>query len=173
MAVDFQKGQTVTFAHSTSGSRASGWGGSRQFRQGDRAEVTRVNRNTLTVKVINGYSYNVNRSALATPNGETWVPAPPAPPKPKPRPLGQKPEGDHIAIDDPRIAWIWADAEKAAGGYCREYDNITDRLGIPGRMRDMRVNLKIAGIDIVATVKARSTKEAEELLRKKLAETKA
>lgn len=166
---DFQKGQTVTFARQANGTRASGWGAGHTFRSGDRATVTRVTRNTLTVRHANGYSYNVRRDTLNTPNGEVWVVPPP---KPKPRQLGETPEGNHIAIDDPRIAWIWKDAEKAAGGYCREYDNITDRLGIPGRLRDIRINTTINGIQVTATVKAQSTKDAEKILKTKLTASK-
>jgi len=176
-ARDFQKGQTVTFAQRQTGLSASGYGTSHVFSAGDTAEVTTVRRNTITVRIettLYGtrgkYSFNVPREALNTPNGEVWV-APPA--KPKPRPLGQKPEGDHIAVDDPRIAWIWKDAERAAGSYCHEYDRITNRLGIPGRLRDIRVDTTINGITITAHIKARSEKEAEALLKTKLTEAKA
>lgn len=178
---DFQKGQTVTFAESTTGSRASGFGSSKNFVRGDSAEVSAVRKSTITVRVPNPsygqttpgygrdttktYSYNVARSSLRTPNGEAWNEVT----KPKPRKLGEPPEGG-ISPDDPRLAWLWEDAAKVANrsGYCGYYDRIAGELNIPGRKRAVSVSLKHNGIQITATVQARSRKEAERLVREKL-----
>lgn len=162
--VDFTKGQTVTFAQATRGERAGGWGHPNGFRRGDTAEVTAVRKNMITVR-YQGYSYNVARQTLDTPIGEAWAEVE----KPKVRKLGTVPEGG-IEPDDPRIAWIFEDAAKLAKnyGYCGIYDEITDRLSIPGRVRDIRVSLTVDGLSITATVQARSTKEAELKVREKL-----
>mgnify|MGYP000470412693 CR=1 FL=1 len=174
---DFVKGQTVTFARNARGTSASGYGSAHPFSAGDTAEVTRVNRHTITVKTavtVYGqrgmYSFNVPRDSLEAPNGETFVPID----KPKPRKLGVTPEGNHIAIDDPRIAWIWKDAAKLASntGYCSQYDSLTDKLGIPGRERDFRVNATVAGMQVTAVVKATSQKLADQIFKEKLASTK-
>lgn len=178
---DFTKGQTVTFTSAVTAHRASGYGDSKNFKRGDEAEVSSVRKETITVKVPNPnlggkdkwgdtdrtklHSYNVPRSSLAAPNGETWTEVP----KPKPRKLGEVPEGG-IAPDDPRLAWLWEDAAKVANksGYCGYYDRIADELNIPGRNRDISVSIMHAGITFTATVQARSRKEAEAKIREKL-----
>ncbi len=167
---DFEKGQTVRFNDETRAERAAGWGGAHIFRRGDTAEITTVRKHTITVKGTGGYSYNVPRTALATPNGEVWS-EPAKTPKPKARKLGEVPEGG-ISPDDPGLAWLWEDAAKLASrsGYCNYYDRIADELNIPGRKRDVSVEMKVNGVTITATVQARSRKEAEELIRGKLAE---
>ena len=128
-AVDFQKGQTVTFAQRSVGEPTNGWGARVTFNPDDTAIVTRVNRLRLTVKTSpNATSYNVFRSTLDNPNGEVWV-APP--PRPKSRKLGEMPtEGGHLPMDDPRFAWVWDDVAKLATdrGYCSTYDEISDKL---------------------------------------------
>lgn len=96
-----------------------------------------------------------------------WVPlnwiASPDPNAPKPRKLGETPEGDHIAIDDPRIMWIWEDAGKVAdnNGYCPTYDKLAEELGAPGRERTYKVWTEINGLKARVEVKARSKKLAE------------
>ena len=166
-AVDYQKGQRVTFNADTRGESPNGYS-RRTFAAGDAVVVTRIYRERITIRGDNGKAFNVNRSALHAPNGEVYVRPEPSPDRPKPRKLGTTPEGDHIAINDPRIAWIWADAEKVSASYCSVYDEITNKLGIPGRMRDIRVNMKINGIDVTGVIKARSSKDAEALFRSKL-----
>jgi len=176
----FQKGQTVTFAVQQSACTASGYGHGVNFNPGDTAEVTAVRRLTVTVRVVNPkvtynrpskyYSYNVPREALATPNGEAWDAAAAAA-KPKPRKIGVPPEGEDVILPtDPRLKWLWDDANKLASnsGYCSVFDRIADQLGIPGRLRDIIVNTKVNGVDISATVRARSTGEAEQILLDKL-----
>ena len=165
--VDFVKGQTVTFAETVrSAPRAAGWGSPRAFGVGSEAEVTTVRKNTITVS-YRGYSYNVPRESLATPNGEAWDIDQPA--KPRPRKLGTPPEGA-ISPDDPGIQWLFEDMAKLANssGYCRQYDDLADRLNIPGRVRDIHVALAVDGLSLTATVKARSRKEAEEMVKAKI-----
>jgi hypothetical protein len=86
------------------------------------------------------------------------------------RPLGVAPEGA-IAADDPRIDWIWEDAERVANisGFCHEYDRLLKMMHLPGRLRTHTVKMASAdGIEIVARVKARSLRQAEERLRQQM-----
>lgn len=164
---DFEKGQTVYFATETRGERAAGWGPARTFHPGGNAKVTAVRRNTLTVKA-GPYSYNVPRESLRAPNGEVWSASAP---KPKPRKLGTPPEGQDVILPtDKRVEWLFQDAAKLADrmGYCSVFDKIADELGIPGRMRDITVDTKINGVNVRATIKARSTAEAKSILTEKL-----
>lgn len=182
---DFQKGQTVTFAEYHTASRATGYGDSKTFQRGDTAVVTAVRKSTMTVKMDNPnygqplgrsyfgekdtaktISYNVPRSCLNAPNGEAWVEAE----KPKTRKIGETPEG-MIAADDPRIAHIWEDAGKLATrfGYCTNYDQIVEKLGAPGRERDIYISVEHNGLTVTATVKARSEKDAKRIVLEKLA----
>lgn len=182
---DFQKGQTVTFAERHTAQRASGYGDSKNFARGDTAVVTAVRKDTITVKVDNPlygtttgtgwnvvhhtaktHSYNVPRENLVAPNGEVWTPAV----KPVARKLGTVPEGG-ISPSDPGLAWFWEDAQKLANrlGYCSTYDDIAEKLGAPGRKRSFYVNAKINGLDVSTNVEAHSQKEAEAIVREKLA----
>lgn len=133
-------------------------------------EVTGVFQETLLVRTVQvksvprtwsnpenrRVSFQVNRDLLqlADPN------------RPAPRRLGQAPEGDHIDVDDPRIQWLFNDMGKYADdkGYCAEYDKLTARLGIPGRPRDFSVHFKLGDIAATTVVKARSQKEANEIV---------
>ena len=169
--VDFQKGATVIFAKRTDGISPSGWRGSKRFEKGTTVTVTMVRRNVITVRGLNParnsygepdyLSFNVPRDSLEAPNGEAWSEED----KPKIRPVGQVPEGS-IAPDDPRIAWIWEDAARVAksSGHCWEYDQLVDRLGGIGRERNIEVTIKVGGISIKSTVKARSAKEAKQIV---------
>ena len=173
---DYQKGQTVSFDRDYPAASASGYNQNHTFKRNDTAEVTAVRRNTITVRIRNPkitygqpmayYSYNIERGALKAPNGEAWDKTA----KPKPRKLGTTPEGNHISTDDPRIQWIWEDIAQYAvkRGYCSQYDSIAESLGIPGRLRDIRVNFTHNGVTLSGTVKATSQKDAERMLREKL-----
>lgn len=179
--VDYRVGDVVTFAKRADAASATGWGNPNRFNKGDTAEVTRVNKNRITVKVncvrtfpsyggntesVEGtYSFNVDRDVLETPNGEKWDESE----KPKRRKIGEVPEG-MISPEDPRIQWLWEDAEKVANNsyYCSQYDHMADKLGIPGRVRDIRVDLLVNGIKVYGDVKARSEKEAVKLFKEKL-----
>ena len=187
---DFTKGQTVTFASSTTGSSASGYGSSHAFRQADTAEVTRVNRETITVRIPikrswggNGYaSYNVRRTALRTPNNEAWdqaaIDAEKArkkaieDAKPKPRPLFQVPKtAGAIDPNAEGLKWFWGDVAKYAekSRYCGTFDTILSEIGVPGRERNFRVQKVLAGVTVYSDVKAHSQKEADALFLEKLA----
>lgn len=87
------------------------------------------------------------------------------------RPLGQVPEGA-LSPTDPGLAWLWEDAARVASksGHCRQYDDLCDQLGIPGREREFEIDLKLSDEVIVrGKVTARSRKLAEELLRQQIA----
>lgn len=167
---DFIKGQKVTFARRIVAPRASGWGSDRTFFLGDSAEVTAVRKNTITVS-YSGYSYNVPRADLDAPNGEAWdgTTDSTGKPKAKTRKLGEVPEGA-ISPDDPGIQWLFEDMAKVASNYnyCYQYDELADKLNIPGRIRDISITVKADGLSLTATVKARSRKEAEELVKAKI-----
>lgn len=163
---DFQKGQTVTLAGDISLTGATDSWSNRLFRKGAQGVVTYVRKNVINVRINDtarqdNYVWAVPRGFLETPNGEVWT----EPNKPVTRKLGEVPEG-MIAPDDPRLAWLWEDAGKLASrlSFCGEYDQITSKLNIPGRERDIAVTTKINGIHVSATVKARSEKEAEKIL---------
>ena len=49
-------------------------------------------------------------------------------------------------------------------GLCEKYDSICEELGIPSRVRSFTVKVSRNGIDLSAKVKARSQKEADELV---------
>lgn len=90
----------------------------------------------------------------------------------KKRKLGQKPEGDQfIGPDHPGIQWLWEDVAKVAErqSYCGYYDQIASSVGIPGRKRDIRVSHKVDGLTFEVIVKARSQKEADQIVADKLA----
>lgn len=87
------------------------------------------------------------------------------------RSLGQVPEGA-ISPTDPGLAWLWIDAARVAAksGHCRQYDDLCDQLGIPGREREFEIDLKLSDeVVIRGKVTARSRKLAEELLRQQIA----
>lgn len=87
------------------------------------------------------------------------------------RKLGATPEGDNIAIDDPRIAWIWADLGTYATGkdWCREYESLAAVLGIPGRKQKFSGNITIAGQRIAFTdIEADSADDARGIFRTRL-----
>jgi hypothetical protein len=95
-----------------------------------------------------------------------------SPDRPRPRRLGQKPDDSpdvpfiYIGIDDPGIQWLWDDMGKYAEekGYCKEYDALVARLGIPGRPRNFDVKFKVGEYEAETTVRARSQREANELV---------
>lgn len=143
------------------------------FEGGERARVTRV---TSAGKLLVAKPGRGNGAAWMTRDAVNVIEdGVPVPDKPKPRPLGQTPEdGEHIAIDDPRIAWIWADAAKAAdtAGYCGTYDELADKIGAPGRERDFNVTVKINGMDGVFTVRAKSKPLAAAAIMEKFPQAK-
>lgn len=98
------------------------------------------------------------------------------PDRPIPRKLGTKPDDTeamhYIAVDDPRIQWLFDDmgAFATKEGYCSQYDALCVKLGIPGRPRDFSVKSTINGIAISATVKARSQREANDMIKQALSQ---
>ena len=156
--MDFAVGQDITAERGITGQDAVRW------------------RQTVTIPA--GTVVNVRRvsthKVMVRSNGRVaWVPksyfAPVDPNAPRPRKLGETPEG-MIAIDDPRIDWIWRDAAKYASdrGYCGYYDSIAGELGIPGRERNFKVKATVHGITGTFNVKARSKVEAERLFAAKI-----
>ncbi len=86
------------------------------------------------------------------------------PNRPQPRKIGTMPEeGEHLAINDPRIQWIWDDMARYADGksWCGQYDDLCKDIGIPGRPQDYLVVRSMNGINFTTHVKARSQAEAE------------
>lgn len=79
------------------------------------------------------------------------------------RELGQTPEGG-IAVDDPRIAWLWEDLTEAAiqTGNRMEWRAISDLLGVPGEEREFKVSKKVNGLTINTRISAKSRPEAEQ-----------
>lgn len=179
----FVVGQQVTivptahaFQRGGDGYMSRGWTNGNQgvadaIKNGVVGTVTRVFRHTLTVRFPDAGWDNAGSTGSfindeVVPAGADYVP---------PRKLGEKPEGDHIDIDDPRIQWIWDDAGAYATkrNYCNVYDQIADELGIPGRVRDFTVSRKLGSLTVSGKFKARSKKEAEALLEADLANAPA
>lgn len=136
------------------------------LKAGTPLRITRIYRYSVTARLENGGWDNLGTTGTFTneellPMDEDWVP---------PRKLGEKPEGDHLDIDDPRIQWIWDDvgAYATKQRYCAQYDNIADELGIPGRVREFAVSRKLGALTVSGKFKARSKKEAEALLEAEL-----
>lgn len=180
---DYAKGDIVTLSRGLTADGAAGYN-THVFKGGDTAEVTTVRRETITVRIrkrLYGtekwYSFNVPRTALAAPNGEAWDAAAVAAAAKAKRKLGQVPEGTlpdgtpYISPDHPGLQWLWDDAGKAAGGYCYQYDQIANKLGIPGRLRAFDASATINGLKVHARIQARSQKEADDALRLKLEAT--
>lgn len=86
------------------------------------------------------------------------------------RQIGEVPPGA-ITPEDPRIQWLFEDAERLARrmGLCSDFDKITDALGVPGRERTFTVQVaSAAGVEVTAKVTARSQHLAEIRLRETL-----
>lgn len=173
----FSKHNMVTFSRAVQNARSvAGYGNTHDFAVGDTAKITNTlkGENVVIVRTktrdrwgrSGTHSFKVSPDVL-DPNSLVPVAVKV---KPKVRKLGETPEGDHIAINDPRIKWIWEDAAKIATreGYCGYYDSITDKLGIPGREREFAVRAKIAGLEITSRIKAHSQKEADALFAAKV-----
>lgn len=174
--VDFQKGQDVTISVYCVASPVGSWRSQTVgFYATEQFPVTRVNKNSLHLR-RDGLTYSVPRENIDAPNGEVWEGLPVnSNPKPKARKIGEQPDGDHISIDDPRIQWIFEDAARVAktAGHCYEYDELCDKVGIPGRERKITISTTINGLDISTTVTARSRKAAEVMVKEKLTTAKA
>lgn len=134
-------------------------GGIATYRRGDELQVNRVRQDgLLKVKHLRDDRHGAE-FLIATENVEGPL-----------RPLGEVPPGG-ISADDPGLDWLWEDAERVANisGFCAEYDRLLKALDLPGRLRTHTVRMASAdGIEIVAKVKARSLRLAEEKLRQQL-----
>lgn len=88
------------------------------------------------------------------------------------RKLGTTPGiGDHIAITDPRIAWIWEDLGKYADGknWCREYDTLANGMGIPGRKQKFDGSVRVLDKRIYfSDIEADSRADAERIFKAQL-----
>jgi len=134
-------------------------GGTVWFRKGDELQVMYVRKDDRL---------KVRHTREGTYGGEFLVPVEMV--EGPLRPLGEVPEGG-ISADDPRLDWLWEDAERVANisGFCREYDKLLKTLNLPGRLRTHTVKMATGdGIEVVAQVKARSMRQAEERLRQQM-----
>jgi hypothetical protein len=131
---------------------------------------TRYPHNTLQKDV----SFSVDRMFLMF-DDPNYVPPPP------PRKLGVMPAAEDvdlpegvplIGIDHPGIQWLFDDMGKYATeqNYCSQYDALCVKLGIPGRPRDFTVRTTVKGIQLSTSVKARSQREANQIVKDALAE---
>lgn len=137
--------------------------------------ITRVYTQSVTFRTVRTHrpygdepdeiSFNISKDALSLLN-------PNDPRAKEPRQLGTPPEDvvDPLMPDDPRLSWFWDDAGQLAKqmNHCSVYDQMCDRLGVPGRMRTISVSLEVNGLTVSTKVEARSKKEAEALVREKM-----
>jgi hypothetical protein len=156
---------------------------------GERLTVTRVMGEVLNVRTIETksvqetrdynrrnvqrqVSFQINRMFLMFEDPD-YVPPPP------PRKLGKLPTHEEarvdedvelIGIDHPGLQWLFNDMGVYAEqqGYCSQYDALCVKLGIPGRPRDFTVRTIVKGIHLSTTVKARSQREANDLVKEAL-----
>jgi hypothetical protein len=139
-----------------------------RLQPGDQLEVRQVFHESVNVRTVlakynrwtgrnEHMSFSLNKAQVRLLN----------PDRPLPRKLGQKPDDPNlIDVNDPRIQWLFDDMGAYADnqGWCPQYDTLCVRLGIPGRPRDFEVKRTIGGIELRTTVKARSQREANELV---------
>ena len=143
-------GDYVSFLKGSEGLVADGWGDVPDPPPDTYYRVTRVY--SKRIQVAGESSFTIDKSCIAKNAGET-------------HPESRVPEGS-IAPNDERLSYLWdrASALAVRRGLCAEYDSICEELGIPGRVRSFTVKVSRNGIDLSAKVKARSQKEAEELV---------
>jgi len=140
---------------------------------GERFTISRAYSNRLIIRTIreidpptghywaanSQWSFSVSREDVIFADAN-YVPPPP------PRKIGEKPEGeDFLDVNDPRIQWIWDDLGRYADkkNWCPQYDELCRDVGVPGRPRDFNVTRTLNGIQIRASIKARSQAEANDL----------
>ncbi len=139
---------------------ASGYYGHVRLETTETFRITREYKEVFTIKrekdrYYAGNSFNVPKDKL--------VAAPP------PVDLSAVPSGS-IPVDDPRLDYLWVHAAEIAKEMhlCSDYDKFADKLGIPGREREINVKVNVNGVDVSAKITARSRPEAERLLKAKL-----
>lgn len=168
MTVELEVGQELVVKETLTGYPVGG-GGVTSFTAGSTVRVTRIFKESVWLKGVGvSYGSKVDRTVPFYPHSEGSYDryfGLTDPNAPKPRKLGEVPEGDHIAIGDPRIQWIFDDMATYAdnSGYCSTYDTLADELGIPGRPRDFTISETINGFVIKKKYKARSRVEAQAL----------
>jgi len=161
-----------------------GTNGSGLFTAGEAYPLTRVSLNYLWVRIPARYesdgntTVQISRNAAVGENGWTdrnasyQLITAEYQNRPRPRKLGTTPtDGDVIAIDDPRVQWIWEDlaAYATRQHWCSQYDQLAEGVGIPGRTRTFSVSRRVGNLDIRASFEARSEAEAEAMLTAELA----
>jgi len=101
--------------------------------------ITRVTTHKLFVRKGESGSFWIEKSKFAQPDEQAKIESDTSPA-----------EGD-IAIDDPRIAWIWKKAARLADDldFCEEYDNIAQKLGVTPRARERSVVVRFPTVDDV------------------------
>lgn len=146
----FKKGTYVTTVGAGSGRLVQGYG-SISYVRGEELIVTSITSTGVNVKKSNGGRvFRVAFNAIENPA----------------RAVGEVPAGG-IAADDPRIAWIFEDAQRLADrlGLCRDFDRIAEAVGVPGRVRVYTVKLGVGeGLEITAKVEARSRPQAQQMI---------
>ncbi len=146
-----EKGMLVAAIAGGRGSLVRGYG-TQSYRAGDEFTVTTRRGSIVNLRPL--ASGNVIRLHVSEV-------------RPVARQIGEVPPGA-ITPEDPRIAWLFEDAERLARrmGLCADFDRITDALGVPGRERTFTVQVaSAAGIEVTAKVTARSQHLAELRLR--------
>lgn len=148
-----------------------GYGATRITDRMNESGKLRVTRAYTHVVVVRGpilpdgseRSINVGIHRVLTVNGVDRVTGQPPV---VPRRLGEKPEDTdemtHIDTDDPRIQWLFRDMAAFAENqnWCRQYDDLAEHIGIPGREQEYEIGLTRNGIDLSATISARSETDA-------------
>ncbi len=134
--------------------------------------ISRVYRDTLLVRgpILSGgryASFTMYKTQLNSVNGlDPDTGAAPI----VPRALGEKPEDTpemtYIGLDHPGIQWLFQDMGKFADnvGWCETYDNLAEEFGIPAREEEFQVSVTHNGVVVSATIKARDSEAAEEIL---------
>lgn len=177
--MQFRNGERVETTRQVHGELIGGYGGSRRFDAGTSGTITRANTNMSIVRFgapanqhwLEGWSIWVNNSELVSIDDQ-----PSDPDAPRPRKLGVKPEGDeHLDPNDPRLAWFWDDvsAYAAKSSYCGVFDTILKELHLPARKQMFTPTVRFNGMNVSASIMARSNTEASELLKKQLDEAVA
>lgn len=150
----FQVGDTIAYRGGPNTIYPVGYGYSLWFEPGDLFTVVKALKTVVHVRPVETEStdvFSLTYDQVVAPEDY--------------RPLGQAPSGG-IAIDDPRISWIWDDVNSLAKAWnlCSEFNRFTRALDLPGPIKTFNGKVKITE-DMTVTVKveARSQAEADRL----------